>query len=64
MMRIGMMLLKLSYVILGVIIGWCWVYLLVITFLIFFYGSSGVSVMLRLGVDVTENIVCYIGHYN
>ena len=63
-MRIEMMLLKLSYVILGVIIGWCWVYLLVITFFILFSGSSGVSVMLRLGVDVTEIMVCYIGHYN
>ena len=50
MMRIGMMLLKLSYVIMGVIIGWCWVYLLVITFFILFSGSSGVSVMLRLGI--------------
>ena len=64
MMRIGMMLLKLSHVILGIIIGWCWVYLLIITFVILFSGSSGVSVMVRLGVDVTEIMVRYIGHYN
>ena len=38
--------------------------LLVIAFFILFSGSSGFSVMLSLGVDVTDNMVCYIGHYN
>ena len=38
--------------------------LLVIAFFILFSDSSGVSVMLSLGVDVTENMVCFIGHYN
>ena len=64
MMRIGMVLLKLSHVILGVIICWYWVYLLIISFFILSSGSSEVSVMLRLGVYVTEIRVCYIGHYN
>ena len=54
MMRIGMMFLKLSHVILGVINGGYWVYLLIITFFILSSGSSGVCVI------VTEIRVCYI----
>ena len=63
MMRIGMMLLKLScyigrynWLVLGIPVNYNFLYL--------FFGSGRVSVMMRLGVDVTEIRLCYIGHYN
>ena len=59
-MRLEKMVLRMYYVILSVIFGWYWLYLLIILY----SGSSEVSVMLRLGIDVTAIKLCYIGYYN